>query len=195
MRLFFIISDRFIRTVLCWVCMRKKENMVGDALRQGVRVLMYPGKCFEELNGMTLERVSSLHMILVIFAGIAAGVVSFLFTLGSTLYFDVFRNLDTNYFVVANYSFGISMGFIFLYLFVGTFGVFFVSLLLRPFFRKMKYTAFLKIVLFSVVPVLFFGWIMRIPIPFFLWSVFLFIVGIRTYRKHTVKHGSIDQRD
>ena len=94
-----------------------------------------------------------------------------------------------------NYLGGKVFGVIFGYLMIGTFGMFLISIILNPFF-KMKYTRLLKILFIAVTPIILLGWVPQAAAGIILWTIMLFILGIKdagTTMK--VKKTSLQQRD
>ncbi len=170
--------------------------MVINAIRQGIQVLLYPGKEFRNLNERTFESVLGDYLKLLITAGILSGIFSFLISLVKAAYFDIFMTIDIQYWRMMNYSLGRTTSTIFFYLFAGTFIFFFLSVALFPFFRNMKYVNLLRIMFYSLTPFLLFSWVPILVPSLALWSIFLFIVGVKNYRKEArIKKDSIQQRD
>jgi len=108
---------------------------------------------------------------------------------------DLFLNIDINYWRMINYAFGVGASIIFFYIFAGTFLIFFISIILKPFFRKMKYVDLLRLLFYSSTPILLFAWLQFNALPLVIWSIFLFITGIKSYKSITIKKHSIQRRD
>ena len=168
--------------------------MVMRIIKRGIRILSNPEKEFEELNKRTLEGVVGDYIKLLVLVSVAAGLTSFLYSLIKVLYFDVTLNVDIQYFRMINYSFGRSIALTFFYLFSGTFLLFFLSLITRPFLRKINYTSILKIFIYSLTPMLLFGWIFSNPLPLLVWTAFLILIGVKNYKHLHIKKDSIHKR-
>ena len=169
--------------------------MIIKSLKRGLNILLDPKKGFSNANKCNFELAVGHYMWLLITVAIAAGVINLLFSIGKAIYFDLFVNAEIQYIRMANYSFSSAFSLFFFYLFAGTLLTFILSLFLRPFFNKIKYTDFLKIIFFSLTPLLLFAWLPFNPVPFVIWSLFLFIYAIRSYKSIEIKRDSIQQRD
>jgi len=87
-----------------------------------------------------------------------------------------------------NYSFGTATGMAFFYIFAGTFGFFFLSLILKLLTPKMKYLDLFRLMFYSIMPFLLFGWL---PLPMaalLIWCIFLFVKGIKSYNQYKRKN-------
>ncbi|MBI3026847.1 hypothetical protein HYY70_01930 [Candidatus Woesearchaeota archaeon] len=168
--------------------------MITRNIRKGLSVISNPDKAFIELKQLTLEDVAGYYIVLLVLASVAAGVANFLFSLGKAFYLEMFFNTEIKYGRMINYSIGSSTALIFFYMFAGTFFIFLISAILSSLIRKMRYIDLLKILLYSLTPVLLFGWTPLTPFPLMIWSIFLLINGIKSYRASSVRKGSISQR-
>lgn len=168
--------------------------MIKAQIKQAARMLNNPEKGFREMEKRPLESIVGDYMRLLIAVSAAAGLFNFLFSFFNAVYLDAFADLDIQYWRMINYSAGRSVSIAFFYVFSGTFLLFFLSVLLKPFFRRISYTRFLGILLCSMPPLLLFGWVASSQIPLGLWSLFLFIAGVRRCREPSIKKGSIQQR-
>jgi len=170
--------------------------MLIDAIKRGFGLLSNPENGFKDLQKRQFEVVLGNYLILLLSVSVLTGVVSFLFYLGKAAYLDVLMEIEIEYLRMLNYSMGRSTSLMFFYLFAGTFFVFILSLILAPFFRKMKYVRLLSIIFYSLSPFLLFGWIPIFSMPLLIWSIFLFVVGVRSERfNEKIKKDSIKQRD
>ena len=169
--------------------------MFVGAIKDGLRMLVNPGKEFEELNKKSFEYVVSYYVQLLVASGLLAAITSFVYSLIRAVYLSTFFDVGIQYLRMVNYSVGRSTSLLFFYLFAGTFLLFFVSLVLKPFFRMLRYTSALKILLYSLTPVLLFGWFLPNPLPLGVWSLFLAYVGIKEYKPAIVKKDSIERRE
>lgn len=169
--------------------------MVLEQIKRGFRILLSPNKEFKILSKRTLEQVIKDYIFLLISVAIIAATVNFLFLLLKAVYLDLFVNIEIEYFRMINYSLARSGSLLFFYLFAGSFLMFFVTAILRPFFRKIKYADLFKILFYAFTPILLFSWMQFNPIPLFIWGLFLFIAGLRNHKHFQVKKDSINQRD
>lgn len=169
--------------------------MISDQIKRGFRILLNPNEEFKALSKRTLEQVIKDYIFLLVSVAIFAATVNFIFLLLKAVYLDLFVNIEIEYFRMINYSLARSGSLLFFYLFAGSFLMFFLSAILRVFFRKIKYADIFKIIFYALTPVLLFSWMQFNPAPLFIWGLFLFIVGLRNYRHFQVKKDSINQRD
>lgn len=169
--------------------------MIKEPIKRGIRILSNPKKEFENLNSRTFESVVGDYMQLLVLVAVLAGFASFLYSLVRAIYLDFFLNVDLQYLNMLNYSLGRSASLIFFYLFAGTFLLFFLSLILKPLFHRVKYISLLKILFYSLTPFLLFSWIFSNPLPLLIWTAFLVAIGIRNYKHFYVKEDSIHKRD
>ncbi len=169
--------------------------MVIKAIKRGLRILSSPREEFENLNKRTFESVVADYMTLLVIVAVLAGLSGLLYSVFRALYLDLSLDVSIQYFRMINYAAGRSMSLLFFYLFAGTFLLFFISLILKPFLHKMKYTSLLKILFYSLTPFLLFSWFYLNPLPWGLWSIFLLAVGIKTHKDIKIKEDSIQKRE
>lgn len=172
-----------------------RVRTITDPVRQGIKLLSNPDVEFGNIYQKSFETIVGEYTILLILASIAAGLLSFIWAVSKAGYYDLFQSIDVQYLRMINYSLGRLTSIIFFYLFFGTFAVFFVSVILKPFFRKIKYINLLSILMCSLSPVLIFGWIFVPPYAFLIWSLFLFVKGVRNYKHISIKKDSINMRE
>ncbi len=153
--------------------------MVKDKIIQAFRILISPQKEFQALKLRSLESVAAHHTVLLLMSGLFAFSATILFYILRGVYYGVFFNADILYLRVLNYSFGIGIALFYLFLFGGTFGLFFLAAIIKPFFGKLKFTELIKIILYSATPVLVFAWLPLSQYMLFIWGMFLFVVGIK----------------
>jgi hypothetical protein len=171
------------------------KNSTKDLIKSGIDLLKDPRRELTALQKKTLEDVVGNYMrMLLLVAGVAA-LFNVVFALGRVAFFDITRSLDINYGSFLNFMVSESVALVFSYLLTGTFGVFFISVLLKPFFKRIKYTDYLKMILYSFYPLLLFCWTPILAISLLVWSVFLFATAVHLYRKSKVSKNSINQRD
>ena len=164
-------------------------------VKTGFRVVSNPQKEFSSLSKTSLEDVVAWYMGLLLLMALAAGIAIFLFILSQTLYFDIFSKSDVNYYEVINYVLVRATSLFFMYLFLGTFMVFLIAMLLKQFFRKIRLTDFLKITCYSLSPMLLFGWVPFSAVSMLLWSIILLALGIKMHRPKLIKKDSITYRE
>ncbi|MBW2992582.1 YIP1 family protein [Candidatus Woesearchaeota archaeon] len=164
-------------------------------IRKRIELLKNPEKGFKELRNLTLERAVSEYLKLLILVGVLAALYVFVSNIAKTFYLDLFQGLEIKYWFMLNYLMGKTVSAIFFYFFAGTFIMFFVSVILNPFFRNIKYPYLLKIVFYSLTPLLLFGWIIFLVPSLFVWSIFLFVIGVRSSKGLKVSRDSIQNRE
>lgn len=151
-----------------------------NIVKQAWSVVRNPEQGFVELQKQSFEQSLGSYVQLVLLSGICAAIVSFLYAIGNAAYLNIFKSVKIDYLNLLNYYAGIAVGVFFLYLFIGTFIVFLVSIIVKS-FVKMKYTEVLRALCFSLSPVLLFGWIsQKLAIALLIWSVVLAVVGLQT---------------
>jgi len=169
--------------------------MIVGLLKKAFRILSNPKKEFEDLSNRTFESVIGDYIKLLISVAIVAGLSSLIYAISRAVYLDLSLDIDIQYLRMMNYSFGRSASLFFFYIFAGTFLLFFISIILKPFIKKTKYTSLLKILFYSLTPLLLFSWLFSNPLPLLIWSLFLLIVGIKDHKSVQIKQNSIDKRD
>lgn len=173
-----------------------KSNILSwHTLCESYRVLVDPKTSFATLKTKPLEPQIQKYLLLLLSNALGAGILSLLIVFAKALYFDLTLNATINYWYLLNYALGEANAFLFLYLFCGTFLLFFVSLLLLP-LTRIRYTLLLKVLFYSLSPLLIFGWFYPVAPALFLWAIVLFITGSKTSQKFEAqKKGSIEERD
>jgi hypothetical protein len=165
-------------------------------IKKGIAALKNPEKAFLELKKVTLEDIVSDYMHLLLLVALAVALFNIIYSIGRTIYLAVFLNADISYVRLINYITGQSFTILLIYILAGTIVVFLFSFIMKIFFRKIKYTELLKIILVSLYPFLLFGWIPRLAFALIIWSIFLFVLGIRINKDpEKIKKDSIFQRD
>ena len=170
-------------------------EMIKKHIKFGINILSNPEQGFKEAEKRTFEETVNYYIWLLVAVSIAAGLFDFLYSLIKVEYFNLFFEVEINYWRMINYQMGRSTSIIFFYIFAGTFLLFIVSVVLMLFLLKMKYVDLLKVLLYSATPMLFFSWIPYSPIPLIIWSMFLFLNGVKAKRRHHVKKDSIKYRE
>jgi hypothetical protein len=157
--------------------------------------LTEPKKNFVKLKEKKFETVLTDYLTLVFIFGLFAGVVYFLYSLGKAYYLDIFYNVYVDYIRLANYSLGNSAAVLFFYFFAATFLVTITSLIINSFMKKTKLTETMKVVMYSTLPLIFFGWIPTSVWAMSIWTLFLLITGLKTSKQKMIDKHSIQQRD
>ncbi|MBR9690663.1 hypothetical protein GOV08_03180 [Candidatus Woesearchaeota archaeon] len=169
--------------------------MVKQAVIFGFSIIKNPEKAFLDIDKNTLEELVKYYLTLLLVSGFLAGFANFVYSISKAVNFNIFLNVDVNYWRLLNYSFGKAMGIILLYLFIGTFIMFFISIILNI-FLKMKYAQLLKLMFYSMTPLLLLGWIYPSILPLIIWSVILFVIGCKLKKTAPkLKKSSIKNRD
>ncbi|MEM4755761.1 MAG: hypothetical protein QW594_01370 [Candidatus Woesearchaeota archaeon] len=158
-------------------------------------ILKEPKQSFEQLYTRTFEEVLSDYLIALLQMAIFAGIVSFVYALGKAAYLYYAMTIEIELWPMINYMVGRSTSIIFLYLFLGTFMILAASLLLRIGFKKGKFYDFLKIIFYSLTPLLLFGWIPTITGGLLVWCLFLLSIGVTTTPQAETIKNSIKHRD
>ena len=169
--------------------------MTFGAIRRALGILSNPKKEFENINKRTFESIIADYMVLLVAVAVLAGLSALIYSIAKVLYLDMSSDINVQYSRMINYSVGRSTSLLFSYLFGGTFLLFFLSIILKFFLRKIKYIPFLKVLFYSLTPFLLFGWFLPNPLPLGIWSIFLFITGIKMHKSEHIKRNSIKKRD
>jgi hypothetical protein len=170
--------------------------LIIRVIKNALKVLSNPETEFINIRKKKFESVLGDYLVLLITAAIVSGIVSFLFFIGKAAYLDFFKTVDIQYMRMLNYSLGRSTSLIFFYLFAGTFLIFILSIIIRLFAPKVKYTKVLSIIFLSLSPLLLFSWIPVFAAALGIWCLFLLVVGLRTEKSSKmIKKDSIEQRD
>jgi hypothetical protein len=168
-------------------------KLVG-VVKRNFRICISPEKEFGSLDKASLDSVVSDYLLLLFASALAAGLFSLIISVLKSVSFDVFLNMDVDYWRMFNYTAGMSMSRVFVYIFAGTFGAFVATLIIRP-FRKLRYTSIVKVTLMALAPFLLFSWITENFLPFLVWGFFLLLVGLKAYPSDHVPKDSISRRD
>ena len=170
--------------------------MVFKHLRRAFWILTAPNEAVSLFKKKTFEQSLGNYLNLMLSMGFLAGILSLIYDLLRSVYVNIVLTVNIDYWRLINYSLGKSVAIFFFYLFAGTIFFFIISLILNPFFRKLKYTRLLELMMFAVTPLLLFGWFPKAIIPLVIWSIFLFVTCYKNQdsSKH-VKKGTILQRE
>ena len=133
------------------------------------------------MDKRSFEDILEDYIKLVLLSGILAGITNFLIIIAKALYLKIFKNIVIDTYKLLNYSTGTATNIVFLYIFLGTVIVALLSLVVKLFARKLKYVKTVSILLYSLTPVIFFGWVNGLAsLALLIWSIFLLYVGITT---------------
>jgi hypothetical protein len=154
------------------------------AIVQGFRTLYNPKKEFEELNSRSFEELAEDYILLLLAAGVVAGVMSLAYRIIYAAYLTIAKGMNIDYWRLLNYTAGNSISMFFFYLFAGTFLLFIITMILRIFVRGIKLTKMLSVMLYAITPMLFFGWVApAMFLPLIIWSLFLLWAGVKALRQ------------
>ena len=147
-------------------------------LKRILNFLKNPEKEFLNIKSKKLDPLLGDYLSVLLLISLFSGIVSFIFSIVKSFYYDSFFNADINYLRVLNYSLGISVSLFFLYIFLGTVIIFFLSVILRTLF-KLPLKLVIKIVVFSATPMLLFSWIPKLGLALVVWSIYLVVLGLK----------------
>ncbi len=169
--------------------------MIIKQIKRGFNILLNPNKEFKNISKIKFEEAVADYFKLLVSVAIVAGIANFIIALIKAAFLDITLNIDIQYLRMINYSIGRATSLVFFYIFAGTFILFFVSIILRIFIRKVKYVDLFRILFYSLMPLLLFGWLPFNQVPLLIWCSFLLAIALRQHRSVKVKKGSINQRD
>lgn len=159
-------------------------------------VLRNPSQSLEWVRKSSLESYLVEYLRLLTITGIAAGIASIVLDIGKVVYLNIFSDVEIQYWRMLNYALGNATSMVFFALFFGTFVFFVLSLIVAPFVRHIKYADVVKLLAYSLTPVLLFGWIVLLIPGLLVWSLFIFSNASRNYKKKSaVKRGTIEERE
>jgi hypothetical protein len=153
---------------------------IKSAVKQGISILSNPDREFSLMKERSFEEILEDYIKFLLVAGLLAGVAAIAYQFGRAAYLDVFKSISIDYWRLLNYSVGTAVSAFFLYLFAGTFLMFVISLVLKPFAKGLRYTRLLSVMIYSLSPLLIFNWINESLFPALLvWSLFLLVKGVK----------------
>lgn len=153
-----------------------------ERIQNGIKLLANPKDGFIQMQKRTFEDVLEDYMKLLLLSGILAGLLSLIINVATALYLDYFKNITIDYYRLWNYSFGTTTNIFFLYIFIGTLIVSFIGFIVKI-FSKLKYVKSMSILLYSLTPVLLFGWISGFAsLALLIWSTFLVFSGVNVVK-------------
>jgi hypothetical protein len=166
------------------------------ALKRWYGVLRDPKGAYAGVGARTLEDVVveylKLLCLLAILLAIFLGAVS----IGRALVYAVFYSVDVQYERLVSYTLAGAAGGAFFAIFAGTFLLFFVSLLARPWYRNVAYVDLIRGILLATAPLLLFGWIAFAMPALLIWSLVLFVNGMPILRAaRRAQRGTIRERE
>jgi hypothetical protein len=156
---------------------------IKRAIKNAFQATIRPEQSFKNIGKTTFEDITSDYILLLLASGIVAALVSILLNLGQALYFNIFFATPIQFLRMLNYAAGIGTSIFFLYLFSGTVFFFIVSLIFKAIFSKVKLTLIISAMMYSLSPLLLFSWLPFSKIAFGVWSIVIFIVGMKTLKK------------
>lgn len=169
---------------------------VKNSIKTAVNVLKNPEKEFSSLHTKKLENVIFDYFQLLIVLVVVVATVNLLISFIRALYLDIFLAVEIDYLRFLNFVLSQSSAIAIIYLVSATFLIFFLLIILKIFFRRIKYTELLKRMAYSLSPILLFGWTPKIALALLVWCAFLFFVGVK-YHQGDIKidRRSIEQRE
>lgn len=167
--------------------MKKKTQKVQKEgiIAKTIRLLAAGNAAYVAIPQDTLEDNLSWYMKLLLLMAVVAGVFSFLKSLAWAGYLHLGEGVTIELNRLTNYAFGIATGTFFVYLFVGTFGLFLFSIIVWLILgKRLKFTHTIMACTLSMAPVLLIGWLdSSIAAVLFLWMAFLLVTGLRAMRQ------------
>lgn len=165
-------------------------------IKERINILKNPQNEFKSLKEKTLESAVFDYIKVLFLLAIIAAILNFIISFVKVLYLTIFLTIDINYSRFLNYTIGQSLVLAYVYLILGTIGMLILSFLLHAFYTKIKYTELIKIISYSLTPVLILGWTPGLAMPLFIWSILLFVVGVNEYKEvKKYPKNTIDERD
>jgi len=165
-------------------------------LKKRWNFLFNPKDGFKEFLKLSFEESLYEYLLLILFVGLLSAIFIFILNISKAIYINFIYNVDIHFLNMINYTLGKASGIIFFYFFAGTFLLFILSMIIHRFFKDIRYVRLLQIFFISLTPVLIFGWIPWLSYTLLVWSLFLFIEGIKFEKQHKkIKNTSIDNRD
>jgi len=150
-----------------------------QAVRRGFSLLANSGRELAKLEKRSLESILEDYILLLLASGFLAGLMSLIVLILTAIYYRLTAQISVNYLHLLNFGLTVAAGTFFLYLFIGTFFVGLLALLLRPFLR-LRLVMMVKLLCVALTPVLLFGWVaQRAVLVLLFWSLFLLILGRR----------------
>ncbi|MFH0961352.1 MAG: hypothetical protein V1820_01565 [archaeon] len=173
---------------------------LATLLKERISWLENPKRALANLRKEKFEAVLFGHLKILLLTATAAGICRLLFFAAEAAYWIFVNGADINYWIFANYAIGISFGTFLFYLFAGTFLAFLASLAARSVasgrrLRGTKYVEILKYVMFSLTPVLLFGWIPIVGGALLVWTAFLFALSVKYGSGQRMLRTSVNYRD
>jgi len=157
-------------------------------------VLYDPLAAFTALKSRSLEQVLGDYLLLLLCSGALGAVFYLLTSVGRAVYYHFVLGAQVEYIRLLNYAGGAAMAIFMLFLFAGTFLLFFIVLVLRLFFRQGSFVEFLRIALYSLSPVLLFGWVLPVVLAMFVWAAVLLVSYRQTFVHMETRRGSLRDR-
>ncbi|MCD6464305.1 hypothetical protein J7L02_02150 [Candidatus Woesearchaeota archaeon] len=146
------------------------------------KLLANPKKGFESYFKKPLDVTLSQYFSLLLLSSILAFASVFLLRLAKSFYYHFFKKASVNYWGVLNLAGSTAVSVFFLYLFLGTFVMFVLNIVLYFIFKRLGFVNVLKLSLLSYTPILVFGWIPVMNYSLTIWAAFLFITGLKAFK-------------
>jgi len=147
-------------------------------------VLEEPAQALRAIVAKPLEDSIGKYLVLLVYSGLVAGIVSFGWAFLRGIYLDVVRDITIDYWRLLNYYGQVLMGTMFLYIFFGTFVLFVISLFVHRFAADARYIKVVAVTCASAAPLLVFGWVnYRVLLALLVWMFFLLVAGVRVLRE------------
>ena len=164
------------------------------SVREALALLRNPEKGFSDLNDLDLEHVVFSYLRLLVMIAVVAAAVNMIISALLVIYFSTFMGVTVSFPRYLNFVLGQSSAIAIIYIISGTVLMFFLSTIVSVFVR-IRYPELLKKLLYSMFPVLLFGWVPQLALFLLVWCGFLFFVAIRCHREKIIKRTSIEHRD
>jgi len=142
-------------------------------IKRLVLFLKDPASFFKRKEKQSLDELLGTYLPLLIVESLLAGLFMFLLNFIKTVIYGFFYKAEINYLGALNYSFGFAASAFFLYLFIGTFGIFFIIAIISQ-FSKRRLVDMIKKTIICMSPVILFGWITILLPGLIIWTIFLY---------------------
>lgn len=164
-------------------------------IKDRFKLIGNPKEYFLDFDKDTFEKQLSDYLKLLILTGILAGISITIFNTIRGFYFLYVDKINVDIWRMLNYSVGNGVAVVFFALFCGTILLFVIATILRPFLKKLKFIKILQLMMYSLSPLLLFGWIPALSLSLLIWCVFIFCIGYKNIKLEHVKKDSIKQRE
>lgn len=152
---------------------------MGKKIKFALSIINSPESELKAAGAKSLDEILGNYISLLLISALLSGISIFFLAVLKAIYFDFFLAASIDYMAVLNYSLGLGLSLFFFFIFAGTMLIFLLSVILKMLYSKKGYVLILKIMMCSAMPLLLFGWIPVFGFSFLIWSVYLFLLGIR----------------